>query len=117
MLPANAGAAPAQGQQHGVGRHGRVSYKRRFLVGIEETQPYIVIRAARREHEGDLGMRELACHGLQSGVALTVCVEHHRRRVAVESCVGKCVYLENAQGCLRSLSRVLHASAPQATLP
>ena len=69
VLPAHAGAAPAQGQQHGMGRHRRVSYERRFLVGIEKAQPYIVIRAGRREHEGDFGMRELPRHILQDGVA------------------------------------------------
>ena len=44
MLAANAGAAPAQGQQHGMGGHRRVTHEGRFLARIEETQPDIVIR-------------------------------------------------------------------------
>jgi hypothetical protein len=33
---------------------------------------------------------------------LAVRVEHDGRRIAGEACGCKCVYLENAQGCLRS---------------
>jgi hypothetical protein len=88
-----------------MGGHGRVPHKRRFLAGIKETQTNIMVGAARREHECDLGMRELACHGEQSGVTLAVRVEHYGRRIAGEACGRKCVYLENTQGCLRSLCK------------
>ena len=87
-----------------MGGHCRMPHKGRFLAGIEETQANIVVRAIRRAHERDLGVRELACHGGQSGVALAVRVEHGGRRIAGEACGRKRVYLKNAQGCLRSLS-------------
>jgi hypothetical protein len=45
MLPATPSAAPSQGQEHRMSRHGRVTHKGRFLAGIEEAQPHIVIRA------------------------------------------------------------------------
>jgi len=77
----------------------------RLLVGIEKTQSHIVIRAGRRRHEGHLGMRELARHVLQKGIALAIRVQDHRCRVALESRFGKCVYLEYAQCSLRSLPR------------
>ncbi len=86
MLPVRAGAAPPQGEEHRVGGNGRVPHKRGFLAGIEETQANIVVGAVRREHEGDFGVRELACHGEQSGIALAVRVEHDDRRIAGEAC-------------------------------
>ena len=64
-----------------------------------------MVRAIRREHERDLRVRELARHGEQGGVALTVGVEDDGGRIAGEACGRKGVDLKNAQGCLRSLSR------------
>jgi hypothetical protein len=77
----------------------------RLLARIEETQSNIVVGTGGREHERHLCVRELASHGLQSGVALTICVEHDGRRIAGKACAGKCVYLEYAQEFLRSRSR------------
>src|ERR1700679_787502 len=85
--------------------HRRMPHEGRFFAGIEETQTKIVVRAIGREHECHLGVRKLARRGEQSGVALAVRVEHDGGRIARESCGRKCVYLENAQGCLRSLVR------------
>lgn len=84
-----------------MGGHRRVPNKRHLLAGIEETQSNIVVRAVRREYERDLGMRELACHRTERCVALAIRVEHDGRRIAGEACGRKCVYLENAHGCLR----------------
>ena len=87
-----------------MGGHGRVPDEGCLLARVEETQPHIMVRAIGGEHERHLGVRELACHGEQGGVALTVGVEDDGRRIAGEACGGKGVYLENTQGCLRSLS-------------
>jgi hypothetical protein len=75
--------------------------KGRLLARVEEAQANIVVGTGRREHERHLCMRELASHGEQSGVALTIGVEHDGRRIAGEACGGKCVYLEYAQESLR----------------
>ena len=56
MLPVRAVASPAQGKQHRMRRHGRVSYEGHLLAGVEETQPNVIVRAVRCEHEGHFGV-------------------------------------------------------------
>jgi hypothetical protein len=58
MLTANADAASAQRQEHGMCRHGRMPYERSFLTGIEEAQLDVVIHRIGSEHEGNLSVRE-----------------------------------------------------------
>ena len=103
VLAAHAVAAPPQREKHRVRGHRRVPDEGRFLARIEETHAKIVVRCVGREDEGRLGVRELARDGEQSGVALAVRVEYDGGGVAGEACGRKCVYLKNAQGCLRSL--------------
>src|ERR1700688_3520005 len=102
MLATRACSAPPQGKEYRMGGHGCVAYERRLFAGIEETHSNIVIRVVRREHKRDLRMSELLRHGEKRGVALAVRVEHDGRRIAGEAYVGKCIYLENSQSCLRT---------------
>jgi hypothetical protein len=79
-----------------MGRDGRVTDERRLLAGVEEAQPQVVIRGVRGEDEGGLRVRILARHRRERGVAQAVGIEHHRRRVAGETLLGKGVDLENS---------------------
>ncbi len=104
MLAKQAERAPAEGQQHRVGGDGCVTHERGLLARIEKSQPQVVIRCAGGEHEGHLGMRELARDGHQGGVAVPVRVEDDGRGVSGEACACECVYLKNAQASLRGRS-------------
>jgi len=104
-LPPGSEFSPSQGQQHGVRGQRRVADEGGFFARVEEPQPHIVIRGARGEHEGYLGMREFAGNRKQRGIALSIGVEHHRCRIAREARGGKCVNLKNAQTRLRSPRR------------
>ena len=110
MLAANAERAPAQGQQHGVRRHRGVTHEGGFLARIEETQPHIVIRRVRGEHECHLGVGEFTRDGKQGGVILSVRIEDHDRGISREAGRGEGVYLKNAQCNLqnrwRSFARI-----------
>ena len=100
VLAANADVASSQGQQDRMGCDGGVSYKRQFLPRIEEAQPDIVVRTGGGEHEGDFGVRELACDRAQGGLILPVGVERNDGRIAREAGRGKGIYLKNAQSRL-----------------
>ena len=65
-------------------------------------------------------MRELARDGGSDGIALSVRVEDHRRRIAGEAVARERIHLKNSHAISRFRSAadgaVLHASARQATL-
>ena len=103
LLAADAGAAPLQGEQHRMRGHRCMPHERRLLTRVEETHSNVMVRGARRERKRYLRVRELACDCEQSGIALTVRVQHDGCRIAGKTSRSKCVYLENTQGRLRSL--------------
>ncbi len=103
VLPHGIRAATAEREQHRVGGQGRMSHERRFLPGIEEAYPELMVRAVRREHEGDFGASELAGYGLQGVVVEAVGVEYDGGGIAGEAGGCKCIYLKNPQVYLRSL--------------
>jgi hypothetical protein len=100
MLPANTHGASAQGQKHGMGSHGRVSYERCFLARVEEAEPHIVIGTVCGENESDLGVRKLTRHGRQEGVIAPIGVEHHGGGIARVAGGRKSIDLKDAQRSL-----------------
>ena len=111
-LPARAGAAPSQREQYRMGGHGRVPDEGRFFAGVEKAQANIMVGRVRGEHEGHLGVGELAREASQGGVGLPVGVEDDRGWIAVKRVDVKASTWKIRKGtCLRSALRLWRSFA------